>query len=467
MSGRAVTAPRLLRLLAAVAVLAAVALPAGLAAERASVAAADCTVSRTLVNSCRAWLGVTAGGYPQVGSDRASQFAYAEQRLSDPAALEDPAVEPTRTARFDLLHTYHGPTATTFSTFEQEHAARPGSYLYVNWRPDPVWAQAAGSDPLVTARIDEFARSVKGLGARLFLAVHHEPEDEVSVDHCTTPVAGASAGSPADYRAMWEHVRDRFDAAGVDNVVWTMNYMGATKWDCLVPQLWPGDALVDWVTWDPYAPQGGFVTSVGRFYDRLTALTDATHDFTGKPWGLAEMGSNTSAEVAAGYWDEGRQAVLDGRFPRIRMWMPFDTANNGGLNGGLRVGYDDQGALAPVEQAAFSAFGASVLGLAAPAPPAEEPLPAVTGLKATATSSTAVDLTWSALSGATGYQVHRDGLPVATVGAVARWSDTGLTAGTQYTYRVAGISASGLVGALSEPAKVRTPSGKGKPGGGG
>ena len=31
-----------------------------------------------------------------------------------------------------------------------------------------------------------------------------------------------------------------------------MNYLGFDGWDCLFPELWPGNDRVDWITWDPY-----------------------------------------------------------------------------------------------------------------------------------------------------------------------------------------------------------------------
>ena len=51
---------------------------------------------------------------------------------------------------------------------------------------------------------------------------------------------------------MWHNVRARFDALGVTNVVWVMNYMGWKDWNCVVKDLWPGNDYVDWVMWDPY-----------------------------------------------------------------------------------------------------------------------------------------------------------------------------------------------------------------------
>jgi len=74
---------------------------------------------------------------------------------------------------------------------------------------------------------------------------------------------------------------------------------------------------------------------------------------------------------------------------------------------------------------------------AAAAPPA-----APTNLVATG-GNTQVSLTWTAVTGATGYQVWRNGTQIATP-TTASYTDTGLTNGTAYTYTVRTVSASGV-----------------------
>jgi hypothetical protein len=83
---------------------------------------------------------------------------------------------------------------------------------------------------------------------------------------------------------------------------------------------------------------------------------------------------------------------------------------------------------------------------------------APTGLTAAPASSSRIDLTWAASAGATGYQVQRstDGSTfsqVATVGGnVTAYSDTGLSAGTLYYYRVLATNQAGA----SAPSNVAT-----------
>lgn len=60
---------------------------------------------------------------------------------------------------------------------------------------------------------------------------------------------------------------------------------------------------------------------------------------------------------------------------------------------------------------------------------------------AVATSGTSVTVTWTASTGATGYQVLRNGVQPGTATTNLTFTDTGLTPGTAYTYTVVAIDA--------------------------
>ena len=86
--------------------------------------------------------------------------------------------------------------------------------------------------------------------------------------------------------------------------------------------------------------------------------------------------------------------------------------------------------------------------------------PAAPGnVTATPMSPTQVDLTWQAATdnvGVTGYRVLRGSNPVATLGAVTSWSDTGLAPNTGYSYQVQARDAAGNWSDLSTPAATAT-----------
>jgi chitodextrinase len=83
-----------------------------------------------------------------------------------------------------------------------------------------------------------------------------------------------------------------------------------------------------------------------------------------------------------------------------------------------------------------------------------------TGLSATAISSSAVDLSWSASTdnvAVTGYEVFRNGTQIASTPNTS-FADTTVGSGTQYSYAVAAFDAAGNVSAQSSPVVATTPS---------
>jgi hypothetical protein len=83
----------------------------------------------------------------------------------------------------------------------------------------------------------------------------------------------------------------------------------------------------------------------------------------------------------------------------------------------------------------------------------------VTALRATATAANRVDLSWSAPTAdfeVVGYDLERNGMPLASVGLVASYSDTTVTPGTAYTYTVRPRAAGGRTLEPSPPASATT-----------
>jgi poly(hydroxyalkanoate) depolymerase family esterase len=83
-------------------------------------------------------------------------------------------------------------------------------------------------------------------------------------------------------------------------------------------------------------------------------------------------------------------------------------------------------------------------GLDATTPPPSAPPGAPTGVTVIGTTDTTVSLSWTAVSGATGYNVYRGGVKVngSAVGATS-FTDTGLSPSTTYSYTVRAVNAAG------------------------
>jgi len=178
--------------------------------------------------------GAAAGGFTQTPRDEA---------LKSWEALTG------RTAT--IYHTYHKgdekfPTAAEIAMTKDPAKPR---VLLLNWKVayNTTWAKvAAGAQ---NTRIDNWAAYVKKTypTQRFFLALHHEPENDVD--------ATAGSGMTAkDYAAMYRHVITRLRAAGVTNMVNVVAYMGNEKWmaQSWWKDLYPGDDVVDWIGLDSY-----------------------------------------------------------------------------------------------------------------------------------------------------------------------------------------------------------------------
>ncbi|MBX7097716.1 MAG: carbohydrate-binding protein [Myxococcaceae bacterium] len=300
-----------------------------------------CTVTSKLVNTCRPWLGAWAEGSLDAAADTASQIAKHEQRIG---------------RQVDIVHTYHPPGSKPLSSYEREVIARANTILLTNWKPAAKWADADGRSASVNAFIDSTADALKSVAPKkVMLAISHEPEDDVSGGVTCTKVSG-SAGTPADYRAMWKNVRARFDAKGVTNVVYVWNTMGYKGWFCMMKDLYPGDALVDWIMWDPYirGANDSFNQSIGSFYSWLEANSDATHNFKSKPYGLAEWGTWDSTQPDAyRAFDDAKKAVEANTFPNLKALVIFDARS------GSRIAYSLAGDFDATEVQHYRAYAQS------------------------------------------------------------------------------------------------------------
>jgi len=84
-------------------------------------------------------------------------------------------------------------------------------------------------------------------------------------------------------------------------------------------------------------------------------------------------------------------------------------------------------------------------------------LPAPSGLAVTATTSSSAALSWNAVSGASSYDIYRNGSRVNTTAVSGTsYTDTGLSAGTSYSYTVAAVDSAGNIGSQSGPVTATT-----------
>jgi hypothetical protein len=410
-----------------------------------------------LVNSCRPWFGSTSNGYAEAPADTKEQLLYFEQRVG---------------RQVDMAHTYHGAgnASHTLNATDLYFANRPDTLLYLNWPLTNTFSTASGANATVNGYIDQMARSIQSLGdKKIMLALHHEPENDIAFTCPGQSTKPGTMGSAAEYVAMWRNVRARFDALGVDNVIWVMNYMNYPAYDCMLDDVWPGNEYVDYVSFNGYQTSDrdvSFVNRVGRFYNLLLESSTPEHDYASKEWGLVEWGlHNTTQASTYLYYQQAKKAVEDKVFPRLRFYMVFDNGDRNRNIFDFQVAYDGDGVLDPREQAEFNLF-ANSWALTGDGLPDEQPPPSDTTAPSTPTNvSAAVSsgrpvVTWSASSddvAVTGYDVLRDGAVVGTTTAGLSYTDTSALQGRTYSYSVRARDAAGNTSAASTAAAVAVP----------
>ncbi len=278
--------------------------------------AATCTVSAKLVPTCGRWFGIAP---------------RAKTKTTISVGL--PIVEREVGSQFNMIHTYHSNSQLFPGKAERALTISSGRLLLTNWKPatDMTWAAVAAGK--ADARIDAEAAYLKAnFPYRFLLAIWHEPENDVN------PAAG-SGMTASDYAAMYRHVVLRLRSHGATNAVTVMNYMGYQPWvtKSWFTSLWPGDDVVDWISYDPYGSAvatfsrpstfGGMVDhpvgSFPGFYTYFTKLHPGVPIMLSE-WGVQDNSSNPALK-AAFFATVPRDIV---NFPMLKAISYFDMAKS-------------------------------------------------------------------------------------------------------------------------------------------
>ncbi len=417
--------------------------------------APGCTVNELLVNSCRPWFGASANGYSEVAGDKRTQLEYFEQRTG---------------RQMEMVHLYHGAgnASHQLDATDLHFINRPDTMVYLNWPVTNDFSTATGGNATVNGYIDQMARSIRNVAPKkLFLTIHHEPENDLSTvpgDCGYAPVG--TMGTAAEYVAMWRNIRQRFDALGVNNVVWVMNYMNYPKFNCMIDDLWPGNEYVDYISFNGYQATNrdvSFEKRVAEFYDFLTATSNSTHNYLSKEWGIVEWGIHSASQANTYlYYQQAKAAVENNVFPKLRFYMVFDNGDRNRNIWDFMVAYDSAGQYDPQEQAEFNSFAGSwaLTGDGTPSTGGDEQPSTPTGLSATASTSQ-VAVSWNASTddnAVASYDVYRDGQLLTRTTALS-YTDTGVQPGATYSYAVRAVDNAGNVSQRSGSVSATVPGG--------
>lgn len=412
---------------------------------------ANCAPTDLLVNPCRPWLGAAANTYST------APIGNYELQVQEHEKVIGRQIE--------IAHTYNSVGKNTLNSDDHFFINRPNTLLYKNWKPASKWADADGSNSTVNAGIDKMADSIKSYAPKkIFLTIHHEPENDVSSGASGCSVYKGNVGTPAQYRAMWQNVRKRFDARGATNVVWAMNYQNYAPFNCMVDDLYPGNNLVDWIMFNAYGygNSGTFLraeANIRRFHDLMAANQSSSMDVNAKPWGIIEWNiHDMSSANAQQYYVDMKDIANQKTFPKVKAYIVYDAIGTNNLDN--RIAYTDGTRDEARKQKYISFAQSAIFKNPITSPPASDTTPpsVPTGLRSTAQTTGSISLSWAASTdnvGVKGYIIKRNGVEVARV-ASNSYIDTGLAANTAYSYVVATYDAAGNMSAATSAVTVST-----------
>jgi hypothetical protein len=273
----------------------------------------------------------------------------------------------------------------TFPTADDYLARDMGRTLLLSWgagkRDGTVvpWKDIAAGR--YDATIDSRAASIKAFAAPMFFVFHHEPN------------GNHPAGTPEEFIAAFQHIRDRFVSDGVTNVLYTMVMFDTAYDQGTIDDYYPGDSYVDVLGVDTYNwyDCGGRQEPWTSFHDSALAFHDygvAHH----KPMVVAEWGSEEDSvnPLHKGLWITEALVTLK-TWPDVKGVSWF---NSGPPQGSTCNWWVDS---TPASLAGFRTIGADPWTN----PPLKEPDPTETGY---------VNVVDNAYSGVNGYLSQGDGV---------------------------------------------------------
>ncbi|GAA3200699.1 glycoside hydrolase family 26 protein [Actinocorallia longicatena] len=295
--------------------------PGGPGATRPPPGSGDCATGPKLVPTCGAWWGV-----------------YVRNAWQDSSIT---GLEGKVGRKFNIVMRYFDWTDGPAGRFPDASAQRmsAGRHLFFSWDTrvyrtgKPVrWAEiASGAHDAKIVR--PAAERMKAFGRQAFVSFDHEME--LNLD---------SRGTEAEYVAAARHVHDVFRRAGVTNVVWVFTTSGGIYGDMpnKINRLYPGDAYVDWVGWDPYnfhrchnAGWETFSQSIDRSYRWFSQGIGRDKPLILPEFGTAWDPSNPGRSNA---WHSTIPKDLATKYTKIKGLIRWDSdVSNLGMRCGLNI----------------------------------------------------------------------------------------------------------------------------------
>lgn len=235
--------------------------------------------------------------------------------------------------QYDVVYRFHD-IDDVIPTPDEKKVVEDGRLLHVSIDarqfdgPRVQWSEVAAGRH--DAALRQQARGIAALRRPVFVTFEHEadqPDKQIQ-------------GTGPEFVAAWRHVREVYRAAGATNAVWAWVMMGTADSLPRAAKLWPGNDVVDWISWNVYNPSGCRVGGINP--DRYLSFADSAKIFYGwlndnrlslgidttKPMMISETGSVLYQDAAR---TAGWYAAIPGALramPEIKAITLFDHTGN-------------------------------------------------------------------------------------------------------------------------------------------
>ncbi|MFI7443304.1 glycoside hydrolase family 26 protein [Nonomuraea indica] len=228
---------------------------------------------------------------------------------------------------FDIVFTYHDMSESRNGMMLRDDEPDLGRdrLLLLGWESerwesgDSIPWRAIARGEADASVIDPQAQRIKAYGKPVL--VGFDGEMELRPD----------SGTPAEYVAAYRHIVNRFRELGVTNVAWVWGVTGYYPYRNRWKAFYPGDAYVDWVSYDPY----NFARCRNAAWQSFEDTVEPTYDwfmsngFGHKPFILSEYGTESDPrdEDARGRWYEDVPGVLED-LPNIKAVVQWNAVDD-------------------------------------------------------------------------------------------------------------------------------------------
>jgi beta-mannanase len=243
-------------------------------------------------------------------------------------------VEQSVGRRFDLVYNYHDiddaiPTETEVEESRQGRTLHVAiaARLYGDSSDSVTYADIA--DGQFDADLARQAAGVASLRVPVFMTFEQEANQHDKL---------GARGTSADFRAAWRHIHDVYVQAGATNAVWVWVMTGSPDNLSRAGELWPGNDVVDWISWNVYNQSGcgsGSVTSsqftsfeeaMSPFYEWVRTQGPGLGIDPDKPMMISETGSVTYVDDPArtALWYASIPSTLE-KYPQVKAVTLWDS----------------------------------------------------------------------------------------------------------------------------------------------